>query len=78
MGFDSPEGYEKAGGFIGATIGRCANRIKDGKFELDGKIYQLPCNDGNNHLHGGKAVSYTHLSLLQYARLNNCYRKCKS
>ena len=54
MGFDSPEGYEKAGGFIGATIGRCANRIKDGKFELDGKIYQLPCNDGNNHLHGGK------------------------
>lgn len=54
MGFDKPEDYESAGGFIGATIGRCANRIVGGTFALEGKTYQLFCNEGRNHLHGGK------------------------
>lgn len=35
-------------------IGRFGNRINDGKFTLNGKEYQLYCNDGKNHLHGGK------------------------
>lgn len=38
---------------FGATIGRYGGRIEDGKFELDGKSYQLECNDGTNHIHGG-------------------------
>ena len=37
LGFDSLDGYEKKGPYFGAICGRYANRIKDGKFELDGK-----------------------------------------
>ncbi|RYD49381.1 MAG: galactose-1-epimerase, partial [Verrucomicrobiaceae bacterium] len=39
-GFDSPEGYlSKGNPYFGATVGRFGNRIKDGKFKLDGKEY---------------------------------------
>ena len=41
------------GCYFGATVGRVANRIADGNFELNGKTYSLPGNDGNNHHHGG-------------------------
>lgn len=39
--------------FIGATIGRYANRIAHGTFTLNGKRYSLPTNNGENSLHGG-------------------------
>jgi aldose 1-epimerase len=39
--------------FMGATVGRVANRIAKGSFTLDGKAYQTPINDGANSLHGG-------------------------
>lgn len=45
--------FEPKNLFLGATIGRVAGRIKGGAFILDEKEYQLPVNDGNNHLHGG-------------------------
>lgn len=45
--------FEEEGGNYGATMGRVAGRIADGEFELEGKKYTLPKNDGNNHLHGG-------------------------
>ncbi len=54
LGFDTLDGYLNAGGYLGATVGRFANRIKRGKFSLDGVEYPLYINDGNNHLHGGK------------------------
>lgn len=54
LGFDTLDGYLGQTAYIGATVGRFANRIKCGKYELDGKQYTLYCNDGNNHLHGGK------------------------
>src|SRR3569623_117097 len=39
--------------FMGATVGRVANRIAKGQFTLDGQQYQVPVNDGVNSLHGG-------------------------
>ncbi len=54
LGFDSPAGYEAQTCYIGAMIGRCANRIGRGMFSLNGKDYTLACNDnGVHHLHGG-------------------------
>lgn len=42
-----------AGSSAGKTIGRYANRIAGGRFELDGQTYVLPLNEGRNTLHGG-------------------------
>lgn len=53
LGYDDVAGYESRKYFFGATVGRCANRIAKGSFTLDGQSYQLDCNDGENHLHGG-------------------------
>ena len=39
---------------LGSTPGRVANRITKGRFELNGQQYQLACNNGPNHLHGGE------------------------
>jgi aldose 1-epimerase len=39
--------------YLGATVGRFANRIARGRFSLDGRAYQTPVNNGENALHGG-------------------------
>ncbi len=39
-------------GFIGITIGRCANRISHGRYEADGKTVQLEQNRGGHYIHG--------------------------
>ena len=54
MGFDSLEGYFSDNPFFGANAGRCANRIANGKFTLEGKEYTLAKNNGPNSLHGGE------------------------
>lgn len=57
-GFDTLEGYfgkeyvENAP-YFGGTIGRYCSQIKDSKFTLNGKVYQLSKNCGENNLHGG-------------------------
>lgn len=54
LGFDTVEAYEAQDCYIGALLGRCANRIAEGRVTLGGRTFQLPCNDnGINHLHGG-------------------------
>ena len=53
-GYDSFESYLHADGYLGAVVGRIGNRICRGKFTLDGVDYELYCNNGVNHLHGGK------------------------
>ncbi|MES2622619.1 MAG: aldose epimerase family protein [Bacteroidota bacterium] len=60
LGFDEfdqyvSEGYLANYPYFGAAIGRYANRIKNGKFSLDGKDYQLSLNNGNDFLHGGNS-----------------------
>lgn len=54
LGYDSVQGYIDGTAYFGAIVGRYGNRIAKGKFQLDGKEYQLTVNDGENHLHGGK------------------------
>jgi aldose 1-epimerase len=53
LGFSSLEAYVEGHPHFGALTGRVAGRINAGRFELDGKTYQLACNDFPNHLHGG-------------------------
>ena len=54
LGYDSVEEYEKNDGYLGAVVGRFANRIAKGRFVLNGREHVLFCNNGENHLHGGK------------------------
>lgn len=58
LGFDRvevyySEDYKKLMPYFGAIIGRYANRIAKGKFEIKGVTYSVPCNLGSNALHGG-------------------------
>lgn len=53
LGFDSLEPYLAEHPYFGSVIGRYANRIRGGRFTLNGAVHELPCNDGTNHLHGG-------------------------
>ena len=53
LGHETLDGYIPNPPYIGAMVGRYANRIANGTFTLDGKTYTLPKNDGPNTLHGG-------------------------
>jgi aldose 1-epimerase len=53
LGKDSFEDYLDNPAYMGCIVGRVANRIKNGRFSLNGKEYQLALNDGENHNHGG-------------------------
>ena len=53
LGCDSVEKYVAQTAHFGGIIGRYANRIAHGTFQLDGKTYSVPKNDGDNALHGG-------------------------
>jgi aldose 1-epimerase len=54
LGFDNLAGYLTDHPYFGATVGRYANRIANGQFQLDGRQYSLFINNGPNSLHGGK------------------------
>ncbi|KAL5714088.1 aldose 1-epimerase [Ranunculus cassubicifolius] len=53
LGYDSVEQYAHNTPSFGAIVGRVANRIGGAQFTLNGIIYELIANDGNNTLHGG-------------------------
>lgn len=54
LGFNDLDDYLDGHPYFGAIVGRYANRIAEGRFELDGEVYELATNDGDNHLHGGE------------------------
>jgi len=58
LGHETSEGYMPNPPYIGAIVGRYANRIANGQFTLDGKTYNLPKNDGPNTLHGGTTRTF--------------------
>src|SRR6187549_3258369 len=53
LGFDTLEDYLNSSHYIGAVVGRYANRINRGKFSIGDKAYQLKVNMPPHHLHGG-------------------------
>ncbi len=53
LGFDSLAAYTATHPYFGCLVGRYANRIAAGIFDLEGKSYVLAANNGENHLHGG-------------------------
>lgn len=55
LGYETLDAYLKRTPYFGALVGRYANRIAHGQFNLDGTRYQLATNDGPNALHGGNA-----------------------
>lgn len=78
LGYDDVQGYENGTLYFGATVGRVANRIGGGGFELNGKSYSLTQNDNQNTLHGGtdyydkrmwkvEEADETHVSLMLYS-----------
>ena len=59
LGFETLEHYVKHSPHAGATAGRFANRIKAGRFQLDGTTYTLPLNEnGRTALHGGGPTGF--------------------
>ena len=54
LGYATLDGYLNKPQYFGATVGRYANRIANGRFEMDGHSYQLSTNEKTNSLHGGE------------------------
>ena len=57
LGYDTLDAYLADTRYLGALVGRYANRIAGGRFTLDGREHRLATNDGANHLHGGRAAT---------------------
>lgn len=69
LGFDDANGYRTGnGGYLGATVGRNANRIKGASFMLDDTRVRMNANDGANNLHSGS--DGFHLRMWEVERRN--------
>ena len=53
LGYDDVSGYEKQGGYLGAVVGRNANRVRGAGFRMNGQFIRLNANEGPNCLHSG-------------------------
>ncbi len=72
LGFDSVAPYDQSDvGYMGATVGRVAGRIGEGKLFVEDALYQLPQNEGKTHLHGGPNGLHRQLFALQHQTENS-------
>ena len=53
LGYESPADYLAGTAYLGATIGRTANRIRNGSFVMNNKTWSMPANEGPHNLHSG-------------------------
>lgn len=60
LGHPTAQHYLDSNAYMGAVVGRWANRIRGGRFRLDGIDYKVDRNDGGNHLHGGHDGFHRH------------------
>lgn len=58
LGYDTPEEYLEDTEYLGAAVGRYANRIGGAKFSLNGVGYHICANEGKNSLHGGNGIHH--------------------
>ncbi|XP_016465595.2 uncharacterized protein LOC107788427 [Nicotiana tabacum] len=69
LGYDTIKEYENDTSSFGAIVGRVANRIGGAQFTLNGTLYKLIANDGNNTLHGGpKGFSHVVWKVSKYEK----------
>ena len=68
LGYDNAEGYIKDTYYMGATVGRFANRIHQASFSIKDTTYQLEKNDGENTNHGG--ASGFHKKIWQWEQID--------
>ena len=61
LGFDDCNGYRLGEGFLGAVVGRNANRTKGASFALNGKTYAMADNENGNNLHSGPNCYHTRM-----------------
>ena len=75
LGYANPADYIADGPCAGKVPGRYANRIAGGHLEIEGKTYELPVNNGPNHLHGGPEGFQNKIWTLESAEGNKAVMK---
>ena len=59
LGHDHVDGYVHHNAYLGSTVGRYANRLRAGRFNIDGQDFQVTQNNNGQHLHGGVHAMHT-------------------
>jgi aldose 1-epimerase len=59
LGHDHVDGYVHHNAYLGSTVGRYANRLRAGRFSIDGQDFQVTQNNNGQHLHGGVHAMHT-------------------
>ena len=59
LGHDHVDGYVHHNAYLGSTVGRYANRLRAGRFTIDGQDFQVTQNNNGQHLHGGTHAMHT-------------------
>jgi aldose 1-epimerase len=73
LGFNDAASYEAEDNpYFGCTTGRVCNRIAEGEFLLNDRMYRLAVNNGPNHLHGGpRGLHRVHWRVVAFGRASN-------